>query len=294
MGHHRRHSTPWALARTQHGVIARWQLLGFEISSDGIKHRVSTGRLHPLLRGVYAVGRREVTREGWWMAGVLACGEGAALSHETAAALWGMRRHATKTHVSTPRACALHHPGLVPHRRGALRDETTTHQAIPVTQPLFTLIDLATQIGERDLEAAINEADRLGLINVGTLAAELNAVTRRPGMARMRRVVGSFSPTDSDLERRFLALVRKAGLPQPETQALVNGHRVDFYWPQYKLVVETDGYTWHRTPTQQIRDRERDQAHTRAGFTNLRFANAQVRFEEETVIDTLLAVARRA
>jgi very-short-patch-repair endonuclease len=108
-------------------------------------------------------------------------------------------------------------------------------------------------------------------------------------MARMRRVVERFTPTDSDLERRFLALVRKAGLPRPQTQAWVNGFRVDFYWPQYKLVVETDGYTWHRTPTQQIRDREH-QAHTRAGLTNLRFANAQIRFDAESVIATLRAL----
>jgi very-short-patch-repair endonuclease len=266
----------------------------FEINGDGIKHRVSTGRLHPLLRGVYAVGRRDVTREGWWMAAVLACGEGAALSHESAGVLWGIRRNEGAIHVSVPRACALRETGLIIHRRKGLGDETTTHQAIPVTQPLFTLIDLARQFGERDLEAAINEADRLGLIDAGELAERLEGIGRRPGMARMRRVVERFTPTDSDLERRFLALVRKAGLPQPQTQAWVNGYRVDFYWPQYKLVVETDGYTWHRTPTQQIRDRGRDQAHTRAGLTNLRFANDQIRYDEAAVIDTLLAVAHRA
>jgi very-short-patch-repair endonuclease len=269
-------------------------LLAFRLSPKAIELRIAKGRLHPFMRGVYAVGRPELTQQGWWMAAVLACGKGAAVSHESAAVLWGIRRHERAIHISVPRACALRHPGLVIHRRTALRKETTTHQAIPVTQPLFTLIDLATQLGERQLEAAINEADKLALIDAGSLEAELNAVTRRRGMARMRRVVGTFTPTDSDLERRFLTLARKAGLPQPQTQAWVNGYRVDFYWPQYRLVVETDGYTWHRTPSRQIRDRERDQAHTRAGLTNLRFANDQIRYDEAAVIATLTAVATRA
>jgi very-short-patch-repair endonuclease len=268
-------------------------LLAFGLTAKAIEHRIAKGRLHPMVRGVYAVGRSDLTREGWWMASVLACGRGAALSHGSAAALWGIRRNEGAIHVSVPRACTLRQTGLLIHRRKGLGGETTTHQAIPITQPLFTLIDLALQLGERDLEAAINEADKLGLVDAGELADRLEGIGRRRGIARMRRVVGRFAPTDSDLERRFLALVREAGLPQPQTQAWVNGFRVDFYWPRYKLVVETDGYTWHRTPTQQIRDRERDQAHARAGLTNLRFANAQVRFEEQSVIDTLAAVATR-
>ncbi|MEA2424591.1 MAG: hypothetical protein QOH13_1001, partial [Thermoleophilaceae bacterium] len=82
-------------------------------------------------------------------------------------------------------------------------------------------------------------------------------------------------------------------LPKPQTQAEVSGYRVDFYWPNLGLVVETDGLTYHRTPTQQIRDRERDQAHARAGLTNLRFANAQIRDDPATVIATLTAVSAR-
>jgi predicted transcriptional regulator of viral defense system len=208
-----RHRTPWDLAKAQHGVITCLQLRDFELTVSGIRHRVSTGRLHRVIRGVYAVGRPELTREGWWMACVLACGEGAALSHDTAAVHWGIRRHALKVHVTTPRACTVRHDNLVVHQRtAALKDETTTVRSIPVTQPLFTVIDLATQIGERDLEAAMNEADRLGLIDAGGLAEGLASISRRPGMARTRRVAKRFTQTDSDLERHFLALVRKAGL----------------------------------------------------------------------------------
>ncbi|MFL5840781.1 MAG: endonuclease domain-containing protein, partial [Thermoleophilaceae bacterium] len=121
----------------------------------------------------------------------------------------------------------------------------------------------------------------------------LEQLPRRPGIAKLRRLLTEHTPTDSDLERRFLRLVKKASLPKPETQARVNGYRVDFHWPELGLVVETDGLTYHRTPTQQIRDRERDQVHTRAGLTNLRFANAQVRDDPDTVIATLRAVGRR-
>src|SRR5436190_23709959 len=86
----------WELVRWQHGVIARWQLLDLGFSKRAIEHRLSTGRLHPLWPGVYAVGRREVTRKGMWMAAVLTCGEGALISHETAAALWGIRQERSR------------------------------------------------------------------------------------------------------------------------------------------------------------------------------------------------------
>src|SRR4051794_4476866 len=80
----------WALVKRQHGVIARWQLLAFGMSDAAVRHRLATGRLHQLYRGVYAVGRRDVSRLGRWMAGILAAGEGAVLSHRSAAALWGI------------------------------------------------------------------------------------------------------------------------------------------------------------------------------------------------------------
>jgi very-short-patch-repair endonuclease len=101
----------------------------------------------------------------------------------------------------------------------------------------------------------------------------------------------TFTLTDSELERRFLQLVRKAGLPQPLTQQRVNGYLVDFYWPELKLVVETDGLRYHRTATQQSRDRERDQAHVAAGLIALRFTHAQVRYDPARVVETLRAVA---
>jgi very-short-patch-repair endonuclease len=126
-----------------------------------------------------------------------------------------------------------------------------------------------------------------------TLLHDLEHLPRIPGIAKLKAALTQHTRTDSDLERRFLRLVKRAGLPIPETQAHVNGYRVDFHWPDLGLVVETDGLTYHRTPHRQIRDRERDQAHARAGLTQLRFANVQVRREPETVAATLATVIER-
>jgi very-short-patch-repair endonuclease len=147
-----------------------------------------------------------------------------------------------------------------------------------------------------EVEAAVNEADRQGLITPDGLRAELAQTPRRPGVRLLRNALDrrTFRLTDSALERRFLALVRVAGLPLPETGRRVNGFKVDFFWPELGLIVETDGLRYHRTPAQQARDRLRDQAHSAMGLTPLRFTHAQVRFEPDHVAATLSAVAAQA
>jgi very-short-patch-repair endonuclease len=188
------------------------------------------------------------------------------------------------------------HPGIRVHRRSGLGVlERRLVDGIPVTDPVSTLVDLAACTAREGTERAVNEADRLDLIDPEALRLALDTYPKRPGLARLRSVLDSwfFSLTDSVLERRFLALIRAAGLPMPETQAWLNGFRVDFYWPRLGLVVETDGLRYHRTPAQQARDRLRDQAHTAAGLTTLRFTAAQVRFEAARVTATLAAVAGR-
>ena len=158
-----------------------------------------------------------------------------------------------------------------------------------------TLLDLATYLGPTKLERAVNEADRLDLIDPEALSHALDAYSGQAGVARLRDVVDrrTFRLTDSELERLFLRLVEKAGLPFPQTQQHLNGFRVDFYWPDLGLVVETDGLQYHRTPAQQARDQLRDQAHLAAGLTPLRFNHAQVRYEPRYVRTTLLAVVER-
>ena len=164
-----------------------------------------------------------------------------------------------------------------------------------MTTPVCTLIDLATRLGSGELEAAVNEADRRDLTDPEALRAALTEFVGRPGAAILRRILDrrTFTLTDSELERRFLPLAQSAGLAAPLTRRWVNGFRVDFYWPEIGLVVETDGLRYHRTPAQQGRDRLRDQAHTAAGLVPLRFTHAQIRFDPGHVMSTLAKTAAR-
>lgn len=288
------HRSLLALAERQHGVVARAQLRG--LGAGAVRHSIESGRLHVVLRGVYAVGRPSLTRRGWWMAATLACGQGAALSHRSAGALWGIGREVGPIEVTTPVASPRRRPGLIVHRRPHLGDrDLTTQQNIPLTAPVRTLLDLATVLRAPALERAVNEADRLDLIDPERLRTALDDHRGEPGVAILRALLDrrTFALTDSELERRFLALVRRAGLPLPRTRERVNGYRVDFHWPELGLVVETDGLRYHRTATQQLRDRRRDQAHAAAGLTPLRFTHAQVRYEPDDVLGTLTCVALR-
>jgi len=167
----------------------------------------------------------------------------------------------------------------------------TTFVGIPVVDPLFTLLDLSPPRSLGQVEALVNEADKLALIRVDEAMRRIAEMQGRAGIRKLYQVLGGHHRTDSGLERRFLRLVTAAGLPKPVTQERLHGFRVDFYWPELGLVVETDGLTYHRTPSEQARDRLRDQQLTAAGLTCLRFTNAQVRRDEGTVIHTLTAVA---
>jgi very-short-patch-repair endonuclease len=287
----------WGLVDRQHGVVSWWQLRELGWSRRAIQHRVATGRLHPVRRGAYAVGRPKLDRRGDLMAAVLACGRGAALSHGSAAALWGVcPDRSGPVDVSSPSLADRCQPGVRVHRRRCLRSaDVTSLEGIPLTVPVLTLIDLAAVLGPWDVERAVNEADRLSLVDPEGLRTALLQYRGRRGVARLRDLLDSrtFRLTDSELERRFLRLVDAAGLKTPRTGQRLNGFKVDFFWPELGLVVETDGLRYHRTPAQQARDRVRDQAHTAAGLTTLRFTHAQVRHEANRVRSTLLAVARR-
>lgn len=283
----------WDLVRRQHGVVARSQLLALGIGPRSIEHRVGKGRLHPLWRGVYAVGRPEVDQKGRWMGAVLVCGRGALLSHRSAAALWGLAQVLdTRTiDVTLPAGRFRQPPGIKAHRRRDLSSEHRRNVAgIPVTDPVSTLVDFASCVPEWRVERAINEADRLDLVNPEALRHIAAGLGPRPGMACMRRLLGLNALTETGLERRFLTIVRAADLPLPETQVIVNGYRVDFYWPHLGLVVETDGWRYHRTSGEQASDHRRDQAHMRSGLTTVRFGEDQIRHKPDEVRRALAAV----
>jgi len=232
------------------------------------------------------------------MAAVLGCGEEAVLSHWSAAALFGLATERRWIEVSV-RTCTPRRResgGVRVHRRARLRGEdATVRDDIPVTAPIRTLVDLAATGSTRLIERLVNEADRLELVDPVGLRGGLGDYRGQRGVARLRAVLDSeyFRPTRSGLERRFLRLVDRAGLPVPLTGAWVNGFEVDFFWSELGLVVETDGARYHRAPARQRRDRQRDQAHTAAGLTQLRFTEDQIEFEALYVIETLRGVARR-
>jgi very-short-patch-repair endonuclease len=296
----------WRLAERQQGVVTRRQLLGAGFGSAEIDRRIGRGRLHRLWRGVYAVGRPRLTLPGWWRAAVLACGYDALLSHDSAAAPWGIRDvHASNEgeqprpetiHVSVSATRSPRRSGIRVHRRTGLSgSERSVCRGIAVTTPARTLLDLSTLHCPEHIEAWVNQADKLGLIDPEALRSELEQRRGMDGVPLLRSVLDrrTFQLTDSELERRFLRVVRRARLPAPLTQQSVNGFRVDFYWPELRLIAETDGLRYHRTPSQQAKDRRRDQWLVAAGFTVLRFTHAQVAFELSAVVATLRAVADR-
>lgn len=286
----------WELVCAQHGVISRAQLIEHGFSGDAIRHRIGTGRLHRVESGVYAVGRPGLTREGRWMTAVLSCGPDALLSHGSAAALWGIGAEWRKIEITVRSASPRHRRGLRVRRRPTLADRHVTEQeGIPVTGLVQTLVDLAAVHKRPAVERAVNEADRLDLIDPAALRIALEVHRCEPGVKPLRTMLDrrTFRLTRSELERYFLPLADQVGLPLPLTKQWVNGFEVDFYWPDLAFVVETDGLRYHRTPAQQAKDRLRDQAHTAAGMTPLRFTHEQVRYEPEHVLGILRATARQ-
>lgn len=253
------------------------------------------------MRGIYAVGRPDLDDRGRWMAAVLACGPRALLSHRDAAVLWGIQTtenpaRTRDVEVVVPLGLSKRRPGIRAHRRHE-------HEApgrrvvdrIPITHPVATLVDLAACIHRGQLEAAINEADHLGLVNPEQLLVAVDLLPRRVGVGPLRDLLEAptVALTSSQLERRFLPLAREAGLATPQTQVWLDGYRVDFFWPDLGLVVETDSLKYHRTPFRQARDKRRDNLHAGSGLTTLRFSDGQVRNEPDYVRQTLARTAHR-
>jgi very-short-patch-repair endonuclease len=267
----------WDLVRTQHGVVGRRQLLDLGMTTEAVRERRESGRLHEVHRGVYAVGRRELGRHGELMAAVLACGDDAYLSHRSGAELWRIaKRVQGPIEMTVPGNVVRSRPGIVVHRCRNPR-RRLLHR-IPVGDPISVLVDLATCLPDDELEDAVNEADRLDLIRTHRLRPALDGLPHRPGVGRLKALLDAqtFSRAANALERRFLAIVRDAGLPAPATQRQLGPHRVDFFWPERGLVVETDSLRHHRTAAEQEADLRRDQAHGRRGLRTLRFSHAQV------------------
>jgi very-short-patch-repair endonuclease len=266
--------------------------LGF--TPAAIKHRVATGRLHLISRGIYAVGRRELTPHGRWMAAVLVCGDDAVLSHRSAAELWGIGKEwEGRIDVTVRRRSFPRRPGLMVRSRPSLPSRSLTRRfRIPVTSPVQTLIDLATELKPLPLERAVNEADVLDLVDPETLRSVLDAYVGMPGVRTLRTMLDrhTFRLSDSDLEILFRPLALASGLGIPLSKHVLLGFEVDFWFSDHGLVVETDGLRYHRTPAQQARAVRRDQKHQAAGLRVLRFTHWQIAHEPNEVTEILRTI----
>lgn len=231
------------------------------------------------------------------MAAILSCGEGAALSHRSAAALWNIgTERRNRIDVSIRRRCRHRRAGIRAMSRSSLRrEDITSRDGIPVTHPARTLVDLATELGTKALERAVNEADKHNLIDPENLRSALDGFAGEPGVHPLRVLLDrhTFRLSDSDLEILFRPIAAAAGVPQPLTKEVVEDHEVDFFWPVLGLVVETDGLRYHRTASAQTRDRLRDQTHVAAGLTILRFTHWQVKYDPAHVREILRRTAKR-
>jgi very-short-patch-repair endonuclease len=284
------------LAERQHGVVSREQLVRIGLTADEINDRIAAGRLHPLHRGVYAVGHPKVSREGRYLAAVLFAGEGACLSHRSAADLWELRASSEdETDVIVP--MDRRGDATVRIRRDALDgSETMTRSGIRVTKPLRTILDLAACVEETEVERAIRQAVYRKLTTT-TLLAE--AVQQRPGQRGTKRLRDALSRvadapgvTRSPLEDEFLRFLRKHRLPMPELNERIQGYEVDCLWRDWHLIAELDGRDAHLQMPAFESDRARDAALLAAGWPVVRVTSRRMNKDGERLaaeLRTLLA-----
>lgn len=235
------------------------------------------------------------------MAAILACGHDAVLSHRSAAALWGLRPSARPvTDVTAPGRSRRRRAGIALHLVRHLDErDRAVEDGLPVTTVARTLLDLAEEVPPHDLGRAMEEAERLRLLNVRTLEEVVDRCRGRRGLRPLRLALETYRPapdTRSELERRFARLCRDAGLPRPAVNVLVAGVLVDAVWQDRMLVVELDGRAYHGTREAFERDRIRDATLQVAGYRVLRLTHRRLLREPGHVVRTirLLLTARPA
>jgi very-short-patch-repair endonuclease len=289
-----------ALATAQHGVVGRGQLAALGLGGTGVDKRLRAKKLHRLYAGVYAVGHRDVSRHGWWMAAVLASGPGAALSHRSAAALWRIRRpvdgadHVTAARKSRSSDRIRRHFGVLPP------DEVTTREGIPTTTVPRTVFDLAATASQEEVEFALREAEYRRLHDALSVRDLIGRYPGHRGTRRVRIALARLSDRPcgrpaSPLEEVFVPFLRRHRLPRPQLNAWLEvgrrRHRVDCLWPN-RQIVELDGWEGHGTRTAFRDDRARDRRLQTAGYRVTRLTWNQLEDEPTAVAADLRALLR--
>ena len=284
------------LAGTQHGIVARWQLLPAGVSATLLDQRLARRRLERVARGVYHVPGSDGPRRSVITA-VFACGAYAVASHHTAGELQSvLTQRPERAVVSTWRGHPSRRPDVVLHRVQLPADERCICDGVPVTSPARTLLDVASTLSSRGLEQAVARAFRVGIVTSDELLALVARYPRRPGSPQLRAILAADEApalTRSEAEERFLALVRVGALPHPRVNARVRGFEVDFFWPASAVVVEIDGHAYHSARDAQQRDRRRDSSLGAAGIRVLRFTWDDLTTRAEaTLVKVAMAVGR--
>jgi very-short-patch-repair endonuclease len=276
------------LARRQWGVVTRAQLDELGVRDRGIADWVRSGRLHRLYRGVYAVGHDRLRLEGRLLAAVMACGPGAVVSHRDAAAVWDLRQSNTPTiDVTVPsRNGRRPQRGIRIHRTVRLRpEEVTVRHGIPVTTVARTLLDLADVLDSQALKRAITEAEYLNRLDMAAINAVVQNNPGRRGAKLMEAAGGRLHRTRSKLEQRFLGLLERYRVEEPETGIWIEGYETDFLWTRAGLVVELDGFAAHKTRAKFDADRLRDRRLWRAGLRTMRLTSEALDDEQAVLND---------
>jgi hypothetical protein len=284
------------LAKGQHGIVGRDQLQALGLTSSAIGRRVEAGRLHVIHRGVYAVGHTAITQRGRWMAAVLASGDGAVLSHRSAAALWGIWGSGTgEIHVTVPRKSRS--TRSIRRHFSVLRDdEREVRDGIPVTSAPGANHDLA---GEKDAAAAapaLREIEYPGIYGKVSLPALIARHPNHRGAQACREALEHLRDDPggrlrSDLEERFIAFLDAKTIPRPRLNAWLSvgddRYQVDCLWPDARLIAELDGWKSHGTKRAFRKDRKRDRRLGAAGYRVVRITEDQIRTEPDEVASDL-------
>ena len=289
------------MAFRQHGIVSRRQLLSIGMSADQIGRRVRRGYIHPIHRGIYAVGHPKVSRLGRWLAAVMACGPDAVLSHRSAGELWGLiDRSAHPTDVTRPRGWRPVE-GIAIRRAAMAPDEICLMAGIRVTGLSRTLLDLASVLSSPRLEKALNEAEVRSLTDRVSIPDLLERYPRRPGSPSLRGLLGggeanARGTTRSELEDRFKAMLEQNDLPMPRFNAHVaiagRFFEVDCLWQSQRLIVELDGRAVHGTRRAFERDRERDRLLMVHGWRVVRVTWRQLQDDASGVLADLRVLLR--
>jgi very-short-patch-repair endonuclease len=284
------------LARRQHGVVGRRQLLALGLGEDAIDHRLAMERLHRVQDGVYSVGHALVSKHGWWMAAVLASGSTAALSHHSAAALWGLRSYTERAVEVTTPSKSTSSKLVRRHHKALPADEVTVVEGIPVTTVPRTIFDLAATEPLEVVKAMLREAEFLELHDRLSLWDLVERYPGRRGVRQVRTALEALKDEPLDerkslLEERFDPFLRRHHLSRARfNQWILVGDKrfqVDCLWPEERQIVELDGWEGHKTRTAFREDRARDRKLRVAGYGVTRLTWNQLEDEPEAVASDL-------